>query len=94
MVEGGFKKLFKYKTNINDRILDTSEYLDMWFEGLGSFDKISFLWKSLGGLAEIIEHDFSDYKKVMAEYTPKIKELKEKYKDKNPKHFTIQDNKG
>ena len=32
------------------------------------------------------------YKELLKKMTPEIKRLKEKYKDKNPKHWTIEDN--
>ena len=32
------------------------------------------------------------YLEVLKKFTPEVKRLKEKYKDKNPKHYTIGDN--
>lgn len=34
----------------------------------------------------------SDYSALIAKYSEEVKRLKEKYKDKNPKHYTIEDN--
>lgn len=35
----------------------------------------------------------SDYNALIAKYSEEVKRLKEKYQDKNPKHWTIEDNK-
>lgn len=34
-----------------------------------------------------------DYSALVTKYSEEVKRLKEKYKDKNPKHYTIEDNK-
>ena len=81
-------------------------HLIAWFEGedIDPDSGISHIYKAgacLAVIADAMEADklnddrmiSGGYKQVIEKFTPMIKELKEKYKDKNPKHYTIKDNK-
>lgn len=80
-------------------------HLIAWFEGedIDPESGIHHLYKAGACLAVIADAmetgKLNDdrmvrggYKKVIEKYTPIIKELKERHKDKNPKHYTIADN--
>lgn len=80
-------------------------HLISWFEGedIDPESGISHLYKAGACLAVIADameagklNDdrmiVGGYKQVIEKFTPMIKLLKEKYKDKNPKHYTIVDN--
>lgn len=80
-------------------------HLIAWFEGedIDPDSGLNHLYKAGACLAVITDAmeagKLNDdrmikggYKKVIERFTPMIKELKEKHKDKNPKHYTIKDN--
>jgi len=80
-------------------------HLIAWFEGedIDPESGLSHIYKAgacLAVIADAIEcGKLNDdrmiaggYKEVIEKFTPMIKKLKERYKDKNPKHYTIKDN--
>lgn len=82
----------------------TLRHLNKWFEGedIDSDSGLSHLSHALACLAIIVDAleagKLKDdrmypigYEKTLAKMTEHVKRLKEKYKDKNPKHYTIED---
>jgi len=80
-------------------------HLIAWFEGedIDPDSGLNHLYKAGACLAVIADAmeagKLNDdrmikggYSKLIDKFTPMIKELKEKHKDKNPKHYTIKDN--
>lgn len=90
MVKGGYSYLLNNKNGFKPSLIYAAcQYMDMWFENVEG--DTSCLHKSITTIARIINQSY-DYKETVEKYTPMIKELKEKHKKKNPKHYTIADN--
>ena len=83
-----------------------NRHLDKWFEGeiIDPDSGLPHLAHAIACIAILIDateaNNLKDdrmypigYEKVIKKMTPEVKRLKEKYKDKNPKHWTIEDNK-
>jgi hypothetical protein len=81
-------------------------HLGKWFEGenIDEDSGLPHLAHALACVAILIDAIEADklkddrmykggYIKLLKKMTPFIEKMKEKYKDKNPKHWTIQDNK-
>jgi hypothetical protein len=84
----------------------TKRHLSKWFEGedIDEDSGLPHLAHALACIAILIDATEADklkddrmykggYLKTLKRMTKEVKRLKEKYKDKNPKHWTIQDNK-
>jgi len=84
----------------------TMRHLISWFEGedIDPDSGIHHLYKAgacLAVIADAMEADkLNDdrmikggYEDIIKKFTPLIKEIKERHKGKNPKHYTIKDNK-
>ena len=82
-------------------------HMNSWFEGedIDPESGLNHLYKAGACIAVLVDAiecgKLNDdrmikggYKETVEKFTPKIKELLEKYKDKNPKHYTIKDNEG
>lgn len=83
----------------------TKRHINAWFEG-EDFDPDSglpHLAHALACLAIIVDASAADklnddrqikggYRKLINEFTPHVKRLKELHKNKSPKHYTIADN--
>ena len=83
-----------------------NRHMDAWFEGedLDPDSGLPHLAHALACIAILIDAQFSDklkddrmypskYREWVNKLTPYVKKLKEKHKDKNPKHWTINDRK-
>lgn len=80
-------------------------HMDAWFEGetIDPDSGLPHLYKAIACIAILIDATETDklnddrmvnggYSRLLKELTPHVKRLKEQYKDKNPKHWTIKDN--